>query len=96
MGWLQFCHCCTSKHNKFSNSLSLLTEVIKKAEKYSFDVKVVLNQHRTLEPELGSSRRLMSGEKQPASEKSWETTFQVLLSASLERGVFSAVACVWD
>lgn len=93
-GMVTVCHYCASKHDKFSKQLESLTEVIQKAEKYSFDVKRVLNQHHTPKPELGSSWRLMSGGKQPVSEKSRETTFQVLLSASFERDFFCSSLCV--
>lgn len=39
-------HCCNSKQ-RILKQLEFLVKVIKKTENYSFDVKIVLNQHHT-------------------------------------------------
>lgn len=81
--------CCTSKQDKFSNSFSLKQKVFKKLKNLLFTSKQFWISI-ILKSELGSSWRLNSGGKQPIQI----LHFRYSLSASFERGNFSAVPCV--
>lgn len=94
MGWLQF---VTAALQNMTNSPTawVFNRTYSESWKIVFYVKVILNQHHTPKPELGSSWRGMSGGA-ASIRKLWRDHVSGTLRCKFWNTIFSAVACVWD